>query len=367
MLVLVHKTAPARQASELGALSCILIPIMAHQSLYRAYRPSKFSEVLGQDQVISPLQEQIKSGKVAHAYLFSGSRGLGKTSVARLFAKALGTTDKDLYEIDAASNNKVEDIRSLNENIHTLPFESPYKIYILDETHMLSTGAWNAFLKTLEEPPSYALFILATTEPHKVPETVRSRCQVFEFRKPSREGLSKMVAAVAKKEGYTLEGGVADLITLLADGSYRDALSVLEKVLAVGTDKNISREEAEKATGAPRGVLVMALVDALHEGKADAALTAIAKAAADDVDMQLYLALVLERVRTVLLARHAPELKKELAAELGEDWGRIQEIATGESKLTHKTLEVFLEAMGRMRFAPVPALPLELAVYEALG
>lgn len=341
---------------------------MAHQSLYRAYRPAKFSEVLGQDQVVSPLQEQIKSGKVAHAYLFSGSRGLGKTTVARLFAKALGTTDKDLYEIDAASNNKVEDIRSLNENIHTLPFDSKYKVYILDETHMLSTGAWNAFLKTLEEPPSYAVFILATTELQKVPETVRSRCQVFEFKKPSREGLAKMVASVAKAEGYALEGGVADLVTLLADGSYRDALSILEKVLAVGSDKKITREEAERATGAPRGVLVMALVDALHEGKTDAALVAIAKAAGEDVDMQLYLALVLERLRTVLLARHATELRKELSAELGEDYARVEEIAkAADSKLTHQTLRVFLDAASRMRFASVPALPLELAVYEALG
>ncbi len=341
---------------------------MAHQSLYRAYRPSKFSEVLGQDQVIAPLQEQIKSEKVAHAYLFSGSRGLGKTSVARLFAKALGTSDKDLYEIDAASNNSVEDIRGLTENIHTLPFDSKYKVYILDEAHMLSKGAWNAFLKTLEEPPHYALFILATTELEKVPETVRSRCQVFEFKKPSREGLSKMVQAVAKSEGYTLEAGVAELVTLLADGSYRDALSVLEKVLATGKDKTITKDEAERATGAPKSELVLHLVEALHAGNMEAALAVVQKTAAKDVDMQLYLMLVLEAMRAVLLVRHAPELRKEIAAELGEEYSLLEAIASDkESKLTHRTVALFLSAAERLRYAPIPALAVELGIYESLG
>src|SRR5580698_634003 len=137
---------------------------MSSQSLYRAYRPATFKEVVGQEQVTNSLTEQIATKKVAHAYLFAGSRGLGKTSIARIFARELGCTERDLYEIDAASNNSVDDIRSLTENVYTLPFESPYKVYILDEAHMLSKGAWNAFLKTLEEPPAHALFILATTE-----------------------------------------------------------------------------------------------------------------------------------------------------------------------------------------------------------
>ena len=199
---------------------------MAHQSLYRAYRPHSFKDVIGQPQVTDALAEQIKAKKVGHAYLFAGSRGLGKTSVARIFGKELGVTEKDLYEIDAASNNSVDDIRSLTENMYTLPFESPYKLYILDEAHMLSKSAWNAFLKTLEEPPSHTIFILATTELEKVPETVRSRCQAFQFKKPSREGLAKLVTTVAKKENATLEAGVADLIALLADGSYLSLIHI---------------------------------------------------------------------------------------------------------------------------------------------
>jgi len=339
---------------------------MSHQSLYRAYRPQSFKDVAGQDHIVEALVEQLKAAKTGHAYLFAGSRGLGKTSVARIFGRELGVSEKDLYEIDAASNNSVEDIRALAENIYTLPFESPKKLYILDEAHMLSKGAWNAFLKTLEEPPAHAVFILATTEREKVPETVQSRCQVFEFRKPSREGLSKLIMGVAKKEGYALEAGVSELVAFLADGSYRDALSTLEKVFSVSKDKKISRGEAEAATGAPRNELVARFVEALNEGKSDAALMVLGKAREDDVDMQLLLSLVLERARSILLLRHAPELKKVIQEEYGEDFATLEACAKApESKLTHETLRIFLEAARALRYAPIPALPLELAVLES--
>lgn len=338
---------------------------MAHQSLYRAYRPQSFSEVAGQEPIVSALEAELRAKKVGHAYLFSGSRGLGKTSVARIFAKELGVTEKDLYEIDAASHTGVDHIRALTENVYTLPFESPYKLYILDEAHMLSKGAWNAFLKTLEEPPAHAVFVLATTELSKVPETVQSRCQVFEFKKPSREGLAKLVAMVAKKEGYALDAGVADLVAYLADGSYRDALSTLERVLAASKDKKISREEAERATGAPKSALVLQLVSACSEGSTEKALAAIRKAAEGGADMALFLALTLEAMRSVLLIRHAPELRKELEGELGEEYGALSALAEdGASKLTHATLSAFLDASSRLRYAPIPALPLELAVLE---
>ena len=347
-------------------LNPVYFSSMAHQSLYRAYRPKSFGELIGQEQVVRPLEEQLKTKKIGHAYLFAGSRGLGKTSVARIFAREAGCTEKDLYEIDAASHNSVEDIRALNEGVYTLPFESPYKVYILDEAHMLSKGAWNAFLKTLEEPPSYALFILATTELEKVPETVQSRCQIFTFKKPSRAGLAKLVATVAKKEGCVIEPAAADLVALLADGSYRDALSVLEKVLSVSRDKKLTLEETEKATGAPKRSLVAALVKALSEGKAGEALAAIRAAADGGVDMILYLSLVLDYVRAVLLVRHAPELHTKLKEELGTDeYGEVEVLANAaNSKVTHLTLKTFLDAASRIRYAPVPALPLELAIYE---
>jgi DNA polymerase-3 subunit gamma/tau len=339
---------------------------MAHQSLYRAYRPQTFGDVAGQEQVVGPLSEQVKSGTAGHAYLFAGSRGLGKTSVARIFAKELGTSSKDLYEIDAASNNSVDDIRLLSENVYTLPFESDYKVYILDEAHMLSKSAWNAFLKTLEEPPPYAIFILATTELEKVPETVQSRCQVFTFKRPTRDGLSAIIAKVAKKEGYAIEPAASDLIALLADGSYRDALSVLERVCASSQDKKITLPETEQSTGAPKRALVEAFVDALSEGNQEKALSVVSSLSDENIEYPLYLTLVLDLVRHVLLVRHAPEMRKEIEKDSGEEaYETMQRIALDEgSRVNHTTLLKLLDAASRMRFSPVPALPLELAVYE---
>lgn len=339
---------------------------MAHQSLYRAYRPNTFKEIIGQDQIVTPLKEQIASGKVGHAYLFAGSRGLGKTSIARIFARELKTDERDIYELDAASNNGVDEIRELNNSVHTLPFNSERKVYILDEAHMLSKSAWNAFLKTLEEPPAHVVLILATTELEKVPETVRSRCQVFQFKKPARAALAKLVLEIGKKEGYAIEPAAAELIGMLGDGSYRDALSVLEKALASSSDKKLSREDAEKATGAPRHALVHGLVSALSEGNEATALTTIRTVSEQGIDMPLYLTLVLEYLRQILLLRHAPELTKEIQEELGEDAYRdASALVSGkESKLSHDTLRVFLDAAGRIRFSPIASLPLELAVLE---
>ena len=343
---------------------------MAHQSLYRTHRPATFKDVVGQEQVTKPLEEAAKSKKIGHAYLFAGSRGLGKTSVARIFASAIGCTENDLYEIDAASNNSVEDIRTLTDGVYTLPFASPYKVYILDEVHMLSKGAWNAFLKTLEEPPAHAVFILATTELEKVPETVQSRCQVFEFKKPTRAVLAEMTATIAKKEGYTLAPAAAELIALLAGSSYRDALSVLQKVFASSPDKKLSREEVEKATGAPRREQVHALISALAKGERGKALEAIEKAAKAGADMRLFLELVLEAIRSTLLIRYAPELRASLPLELGADEFSVLEkfaqpdVGPPRSYITHATMLAFLTAAERIRYAPIPALPLELAVLE---
>jgi len=341
---------------------------MAHQSLYRTYRPSTFAEVVGQPQVTGPLSEAIAAKKVGHAYLFAGSRGLGKTSVARIFAKELGVSEKDLYEIDAASNNSVEDIRSLTEGVYTLPFESPYKLYILDEVHMLSKAAWNAFLKTLEEPPSHAVFILATTDLEKVPETVQSRCQVFEFKKPTIKVLAEVVTSVAKKEGYTLAPDASELIAMLGEGSYRDATSILQKVLAGAEGKKLARAEVESATGAPRLERVHELVAALAEASRGKALTAISHVSKDGADMKLFLTLVLAALRTTLLIRYAPDLRKELEQELGADEYTVLKGYADEasSKLTHAVLLAFLTASDRIRFAPIPELPLELAVLDAI-
>lgn len=338
---------------------------MAHQSLYRAYRPHTFTDVAGQGAIVSALTAQIKEDKVGHAYLFSGSRGLGKTSIARIFARALETDERDIFELDAASNNSVDEIRALNESVHTLPYRSKRKVYILDEAHMLSKAAWNAFLKTLEEPPAHVVLILATTELDKVPDTVRSRCQHFEFKKPDQKALAHLVTDVAKKEGYTIEPDAADLVALLADGSYRDALSVLERVLAHAEGKTLTRASAEAATGAPQQTLVHSFVEALSTKDRAQALSVLRTADTASVDMTLFLTLVISYVRRVLLLRHAPDLRNAVYAELGDAKEQADVLANDKSsRLSHETLLALLDALSRVRFSPVPALPLEIAVLQ---
>src|SRR3989304_4219041 len=169
--------------------------------LYRKYRPQKFSDIIGQNHIVRVLEGAIKLGNISHAYLFSGPRGTGKTSVARILSREIGTSSNDLVEMDAASNRGIDDVREIRESVNTLPFESRYKVYIIDEVHMLTRDAWNAFLKTLEEPPRHVVFVLATTELEKVPETVISRCQTFSFKQPNQATLKDFALSVAEKEG----------------------------------------------------------------------------------------------------------------------------------------------------------------------
>ncbi len=221
------------------------------QVLYRKYRPEVWEEVVGQEPIVSVLAQSIENSTFSHAYLFTGGRGTGKTSVARIFAHGLDTAPEDIIEIDAASNRSVEDIDALRGGVRVLPFSSRFKVYIIDEVHMLSTHAFNALLKTLEEPPAHVIFVLATTELDKVPETILSRCQVFSFRKPSEATLATLVESVAKKEKLKIDAESAALIAFLGDGSFRDTFGILQKVVSATPDRSITRELIEKVTGAP--------------------------------------------------------------------------------------------------------------------
>lgn len=335
-----------------------------HQTLYRAYRPQKFSEVHGQDQVVKVLEAAIKNKKVAHAYLFVGSRGTGKTSVARILARELGVSDKDLYEMDAASHTGVDNIRELREAVNVMPFESPYRFYIIDEAHMLSKGAWNAFLKTLEEPPPHVIFVLATTEREKIPDTIQSRCEMYVFKQPTREVLVETITDVAKKEGFSLERAAGELIALLAEGSFRDALSILQKVLSVSKDKKVDLAEVEAVTGAPPGEMVRTLIRALAEKNTGAALKAIQDAIEHNIDMRILTRLLIHRLRAVLLVRFAPDLAETFSREMSAaDFELAQEISKN-SAITSDTLRVVLEAHATMAYAAVPHLPLELAIVD---
>ncbi|MBI5003631.1 DNA polymerase III subunit gamma/tau [Candidatus Kaiserbacteria bacterium] len=335
-----------------------------HQTLYRQYRPSAFDEVRGQAHIVDTLEKAIKHKKVAHAYLFSGGRGTGKTTVARILARELGVSDKDLYEMDAASNRGIDDIRELREGVYAMPFGSPYKFYIIDEAHMLTREAWNALLKTLEEPPAHCIFVLATTERDKVPETIQSRCEVYAFKQPTREILAQIVIDVAKSEGYTLDRPAAELVALLAEGSFRDALSVLQKVLSVSDDKKIDVAEVELVSGAPRGEIVRQIIRGLAQKDPSATLAAIQQAISENMDARTLAKILIHRMRVILLMRYAPDLAAELSSELTEADMTLAKEVMKNPGITSDTLRTLLEAYSIMAYAAVPHLPLELAVID---
>lgn len=337
--------------------------------LYRKYRPKSFADVIGQDHVVKVIENSIKLGNIAHAYLFAGSRGTGKTSVARIFAESVGTTNSDLYEMDAASNRGIDDIREIREGVNTLPFESKYKVYIIDEVHMLTKEAFNALLKTLEEPPAHAIFILATTEIEKLPETVVSRCQTFVFKKPNQAMLREAIIATAKKEGVNLEPAAGDLIAVLADGSFRDAHGVLQKVISASSDKKISRAEVEVVTGAPKASLVNSFLDALAQGDVQKGILSIREATDSNIDVAVFLKLILEKLRFVILLAHAPDMRKMIEERASEDdFKYLTKLSEVKSRgLSLDAVQELLKASKLVGHAYIFELPLELALMRIVG
>jgi len=342
---------------------------MSETALYRKYRPQKFSEVLGQDHIVKVLESSIALNRLSHAYIFSGSRGTGKTSVARILAHEIGTSANDISEIDAASNTGVDNIRELNESVNTIPFESKYKVYILDEAHMLSKGAWNALLKTLEEPPKHVIFILATTEFEKIPETVVSRCQTFSFKKPTQKVLKEVVMAIAKKEGFTLEPASADLVALLGDGSFRDAQSILQKVMGSSKDKKISLAEVVLVTGAPKGELVNDFIRAIADNDLGLGLKAISSASEANIDLILYFKLILHKMRAILLLRNLKSAEENLKEEMTDtDFIFLKKIAEQKpSKINSETLFTLLSYYDLVSHAYLPEMVLELILNKLIA
>lgn len=338
----------------------------AHVALYRKYRPAAFSDVRGQDHVVAALTGALKKDTIPHALLFAGPRGTGKTSIARIFAREIGASPVDTYEIDAASNRGIDDIRELREAVHTLPFESKRKVYIIDEVHMLTKEAFNALLKTLEEPPAHVVFILATTEIEKLLETILSRCQVFQFKAPTKDILRDAILNAAKGESFVLSNDAADLIAVAADGSFRDALGITEKVMMASDKKLAGADEVALIIGAPKKVILSTIVDALHKKDAPRALSALQSVENDNLDIKVFMRMLLERVRTILLLRHSKEDGKERLSQFGED--EIELITTiskdAKSPVNSAMLVRLIDAAEMTGRTAIRTLPLELAIID---
>ena len=298
---------------------------MSYRVLARSYRSQTFDEVVGQEAIATTLKNAIKAGRVHHGYLFTGTRGVGKTSMARILAKALNCLssdaptitpcgkcescasvaegeDVDVIEIDAASNTGVDNIRELRANAAYRPARARFKVYIVDEVHMLSTGAFNALLKTLEEPPTHVKFILATTDPQKVPATIQSRCQRFDFRAIAAPDITKHLQKIATAEGVTADESVLRRVARLANGSMRDALSLLDKLLSYES-KHLTLEIAAEIIPPPHDELASAVMEAVGRQDAAAALRALDEALQSGRTIERFCGHLIEHVRTLMLLR----------------------------------------------------------------
>ncbi len=293
-----------------------------YQVLYRKYRPRVFSDVVGQKHITDTLSKEIETGKLSHAYLFTGSRGTGKTTCAKILSKAVNCLSPvngnpcneceicrgldsgailDVVEIDAASNNGVENIRDIREEINFTPAACKYRVYIIDEVHMLSIGAFNALLKTLEEPPAHVKFILATTEVHKLPVTVVSRCQRFDFKRVTPEAMSERMNLIAESEGFTLESEAASLIARISDGGMRDALSLLDQ--CTGHTKNITAETVLSVAGMTGKDHLFSLAEAVREKDSAKALAIISQLYGDSCDMERLASEMINHYRNLMIVK----------------------------------------------------------------
>jgi DNA polymerase III subunit gamma/tau len=357
---------------------------LTYQVLARKWRPQEFDAVVGQDPVTRTLRNALSSGRVAHAYLFTGPRGVGKTTTARLLAKALACTARsgpeacgacpscqdfasgapvDVMEIDAASNTSVDDIRTLRENVKYAPARGRFKVYIVDEVHMLSGAAFNAFLKTLEEPPAHVVFVLATTDPKKIPATVLSRCQRFDFRPITPEQLTESLTRILQQEGVPFEPGALPVLIRAAEGSLRDALSLLDTAIAYGEGK-LDEAGVARLLGSSSPVHVRGFVGALLARDGAAALEAIDRAATGGEDLGALCREAIEMARRLLVlkvATGAPfaDLTPAEAADL-----RAAAEPVNADELIY-VLRAFLDADGEMRRSPHPRVELEIAAVRA--
>ena len=359
---------------------------MSYQALYRAWRPDTFSEICGQDAVTRTLKHQVMSGRVAHAYLFCGTRGTGKTSAAKVLSRAINCLDPregdpcgeceicralkaetcmDVVEIDAASNNGVDEIRDLREKIKYPPAVTKYKVYIIDEVHMLSTGAFNALLKTLEEPPKHAVFILATTEPQRLPATILSRCQRFDFHRISLDVIEARLRVVLAGIGRSASDEALSEIARAAEGAMRDALSLLDVCLSY-TDGEVTGQLARDVLGTAGRGAMFDFTDALFDGDSGRALTQIDAVMRRGGDPQVFIRDVVAHLRAVMLAGAVKDGAADLLEVTPEDAERLAAQANrADADGLNRMLDLFMRAEPDTKWASRPRTILELAAVRA--
>ncbi|NKB82195.1 MAG: DNA polymerase III subunit gamma/tau [Nitrospirales bacterium] len=361
---------------------------MDYQVFARKYRPGTFQDLIGQPHVVQTLTNAILGKRVAHAYLFSGMRGVGKTTVARILAKALncqqGPTDHpcercescteitrgysvDVIEIDGASNTGVDDVRELRENVKFVPFHGSYRVYIIDEVHMLSNSAFNALLKTLEEPPSHAVFIFATTEIHKIPATILSRCQHFNFRRIPRLEIIQRLHYVAEQNQVTIEEKGLVAIARASDGSMRDALSLLDQAVAF-VGNVLTLPDLERLLGAIPEELVRCLLSAVIHQNTTAAITAVSQVVDQGYDLRTYCREITEKIRNLLIANVVP-VRQEVEALMdlpSEELDfTLQDAKTFSANQIQELFEIFSHVEDTLRITNHPQFALEVAVVRA--
>jgi len=363
---------------------------MSNLVLYRKYRPKLFSEVIGQEHVTRTITNAIKSDMVSHGYLFTGSHGCGKTTIARLVAKSLNCQNRgagkfepcnecdscleinqgnaiDLIEIDAASNRGIDEIRDLKDGIRFRPAKSKYKVFIIDESHQLTKEAANALLKTLEEPPSHAIFILATTEAHKMIPTIQSRCQRFDFRKLTIGELVKRLEGILSQENVTADKEALNLIAQTASGSVRDAETLLDEVVSFsGKSNKIEIETIQTLLGVADKESIFKFLGFLQNKQTKEAIEFINEIIFKGVDLNEFIKSVIEYTREALLLKINPQLQSQLLSIFSEEEKQKinQFVATGTETELKQTLEFLMLAETKMKYATILQLPLELAIID---